>query len=75
MPTVLYSMNLWGVTCQADSYGGNAVERFIFTGFKSRPGYCCLECGFIRLPESRHAMTNLLINTLTLSVLRHFVNL
>jgi hypothetical protein len=68
MPTVLYSMNLWGVTYQSGSYGGNAVERFIFTGFKSLPGYRCLECGFLRLPESRRAMTNLIINSLPLEV-------
>jgi len=68
MPTVLCSMNFCGVTYQSDSCGGNAVEEFIYTGFKSLPGYCCLECGFLRLPESRHAMTNLKINSLPLAV-------
>jgi len=64
MPTVLYGIYFSDVTYQSGSYGGNAVEGFRFTDFKSRPGYCCLECGFLRLPESRHAMTNLLINSL-----------
>jgi len=68
MRTALYSMNFWGLAYESGSYGGNAVEIFRFTGFISRPGYCCLESGCLRLPESLRAMTNILLNSLPLAV-------